>query len=73
MCKKGNDLCLSTVLVKYNIRLPMASCPNLSPLKTPQALTAIVKRIDGCFVEVLYLFYIHSMKVTLQVMKEIEY
>lgn len=60
-------------LAKYNVLLPMVFCPNLSPLNIPQGLTDTVKCIDGCFMEVLYLSYIHSMKVTLQVMKEIEY
>ena len=73
MLWKWNDLCLSMVPAKYDILLPMAFCPNISPLNIPQGLTATVKCIDGCFMEVLYLFYIHSMKVTLQVMKEIEY
>ena len=55
----------STVLAKYNILPPMASCPNLSPLNIPQELTATVKCIGGCFSEVLYLYYIYSMKMTL--------
>lgn len=55
---KWNALCLSTVLEKYYILPPMASCPNLSPLNIPQGLTATVKCIDGCFSQLLYLLYI---------------
>lgn len=39
--------------------------PQLLTFKHTPGMTATVKRIDGCFREVLCLFYIHSMKVTL--------
>lgn len=51
-------------LAKYNVPQPMASCPKFSPWNIHQELTARVKYIDGCFSEVLYLFYIYSLKVT---------